>query len=63
MMARAAQIALRKRGEPGADVSFYDTKLATARFYSEHILPKALAYRQTVVSGADSVLALAESQF
>ena len=63
MMARAAAIAQRKRGEPGADTAFYDAKLATARFYGEHILPQAASFRQTVVSGADSVLALAESQF
>jgi hypothetical protein len=63
MMARAAEVAQRKRGEPGADTAFYDAKLATARFYSEHILPQAAAYQRTVVSGAESVLALAESQF
>ena len=63
MMARAAEVAQRKRGEPGADTGFYDTKLATARFYCEHILPLAAACKQTVLSGADSVLALKESQF
>ena len=63
MMARAALVAQQKRGEPGADTSFYDAKLATARFYSEHILPQAAAFRQTVVTGAASVMALAESQF
>ncbi len=63
MMARAAEVAQRKRGEPGADMAFYDTKLTTARFYCEHLLPQAAAFRQTVVSGADSVMALAESQF
>jgi alkylation response protein AidB-like acyl-CoA dehydrogenase len=63
MMARAAQIALRKGREPGADKSFYDAKLTTARFYCEHILPQAAAFRQTVIGGADSVLALAEAQF
>jgi alkylation response protein AidB-like acyl-CoA dehydrogenase len=63
MMARAAAVALRKRGEAGADTAFLEAKLATARFYCEHILPQAAAFRQTVVGGADSVLALAESQF
>ncbi|HTE15503.1 MAG TPA: acyl-CoA dehydrogenase [Burkholderiales bacterium] len=63
MMARAVEVAQRKRGETGADISFYDTKLATARFYCEHILPQAAAFKQTVVSGADSVMALEESQF
>jgi hypothetical protein len=63
MMARAAEVAARKRGEPGADASFYEAKLITTRFYCEHVLPQALAYRQTVISGADSVMALAQSQF
>ena len=63
MMARAAEVAQRKRGEPGADTAFYDTKLVTAQFYSEHILPQAAAYKHTVISGAGSVMALAESQF
>ena len=63
MMARAAQVSQRKRNEAGADTAFYDTKLATVRFYAEHILPQALAYKQTVVNGAGSVMALAESQF
>ena len=63
MMVRAAEVAARKRGEPGADASFYEAKLITTRFYCEHVLPQALAYRQTVISGADSVMALAQSQF
>ncbi len=63
MMARAAQVAQRKRDEPAADTAFYETKLATARFYCEHLLPQAAAFRHTVISGAASVMALAEAQF
>ena len=63
MMARAALVAQSKRGQPAADTAFYDAKLATARFYCEHLLPQAAAFRHTVISGADSVMALAESQF
>ena len=63
MMARAADVAQRKRGAPGADSAFLEAKLVTARFYCEHILPQAAAFKLTVISGADSVLALAESQF
>jgi 3-(methylthio)propanoyl-CoA dehydrogenase len=58
MMARAAEIALKKRSAPGADTAFLDAKLATARFYCEHILPQAGAFKRTVVAGADSVLAV-----
>ena len=63
MMARAALIAQGKRDEPDADTEFFDAKLATARFYSEHILPQAAAFRQTVIGGAESVMALTEAQF
>ena len=49
LMARAAQVAQRKRNEAGADRAFYDTKLATARFYAEHILPQARALADMVM--------------
>ena len=63
MMARAAQVAVRKRGDAGADTRFYEAKLVTTRFYCEHILPQAGGLMRTVVSGADSVLALAPGEF
>ncbi len=58
MMARAAQIAQERRSAPGADREFLDAKLATARFYMEHLLPQAGALAQTVTTGAASTLAL-----
>ena len=63
MMARAAQVAVRKRGDAEADTRFYEAKLVTTRFYCEHILPQAGGLMRTVVSGADSVLALAPGEF
>ena len=63
MMARAAQVAVRKRGDAGADTRFYEAKLVTTRFYCEHILPQAGGLMRTVVSGAESVLALAPDEF
>ncbi len=63
MMARAADVAQRKRTAPDADTAFLEAKLTTARFYSEHILPQAAAFKLTVITGADSVMALAESRF
>ncbi|GIX25769.1 MAG: hypothetical protein KatS3mg122_3000 [Caldimonas sp.] len=33
-------------------------KIATARFYAEHILAKAPAARDAIVEGADSVMGL-----
>ncbi|HYC47747.1 MAG TPA: acyl-CoA dehydrogenase [Burkholderiales bacterium] len=61
--ARAADIAKRRRSEPDSDRDFLTAKLTTARFYDEHILPRAQALASTVTTGADSVLALDESQF
>jgi hypothetical protein len=42
----------------GQDVAFMDAKIATARFYAEHILPRCAAQRDAIVNGADSVMAL-----
>jgi len=58
MMARAALIALERREAPGADREFLDAKLATTRFYLEHLLPQAAALARTVTAGAPSTLAL-----
>ncbi len=41
MMARAALIAREKLAQPDADRDFLEGKLATARFYAEHELPRA----------------------
>ena len=47
----------------GADVTFMKAKIATARFYAEHILNKAPGLRDSIVEGADSVTALALESF
>jgi alkylation response protein AidB-like acyl-CoA dehydrogenase len=63
MMARAALVAAAKSTEAGADHEFMKAKLATARFYAEHELPRALSLAREVTGGAASVLALDPSQF
>ena len=62
-MARAAIAAQKKLAAGGGDTEFYQSKLGTARFYAEHILPKARALSHEVTHGAESVLALSEAQF
>ena len=47
----------------GEDQAFMQAKIATARFYAEHILPRALAQRDAIVEGADSVTAMALEAF
>jgi hypothetical protein len=38
-------------------------KIATARFYADHLLAKAPGMRDSIVDGADSVTALAIDSF
>jgi butyryl-CoA dehydrogenase len=58
-MARAALAA----AKPGGDEDFKKAKIATARFYADHVLVQAPALRNTVVNGAPGVMALTEEQF
>ena len=58
-MARAALAAAKGTG----DDSFDKAKIATARFYADHVLVQAPALRNTVVNGAAGVMALSEEQF
>ncbi|HYD57287.1 MAG TPA: acyl-CoA dehydrogenase [Burkholderiales bacterium] len=62
-MARAALVAERELQEKDADRPFLEAKLATARFYADHVLVQAPALRSTVVSGAGAVMALSDEQF
>ena len=61
-MARALLVAAEKRD---ADPSFHGAKIATARFYAEHVLSLASALEASIVTvkGGESVLALSEDQF
>ncbi len=47
----------------GHDTAFMQAKIATARFYAEHILCKAPGIRDAIVEGADSVTGLAIEAF
>lgn len=60
-MARAAVAAQRKL-MIGADPVFHEGKLITARYYAEHVLPKAGALLRSVRGGV-SILAMTEEQF
>jgi len=56
-------IAKQRLDENAENYDFYRTKLATARFYAEHILPLAQVYKAEITSGAESTLALDVTQF
>ncbi len=62
-MARAALAAQAKLGKGAGDAGFLKAKVATARFFADHILSQAPGLRDAVVQGAPGVLALAEEQF
>lgn len=47
----------------GTETAFMQAKIATARFYAEHILNKAPAIRDSIVDSANSVTAMALDAF
>ena len=63
MMARAALIANEHLRQPDADREFLEAKVATARFYAAHELPKAAALAREVMHGAASVMAVDPDRF
>ena len=59
-MARASAAAI----EAGAgDTAFHETKLMTARFFAERIMPDAGAHRRKIEGGAESLMALPVEAF
>ena len=62
-MALAARIARDLTQAGATDDAFLRGKIATSRFYAEHVLPEAEAWRLEVTSGAASTLALADTSF
>src|SRR5471032_129396 len=62
-MARAAVIAQQKLAANDGDASFYKAKIATARFFADHILSQASGLRTAIIEGSAGVLALDVDQF
>jgi alkylation response protein AidB-like acyl-CoA dehydrogenase len=58
MMTKAALVSAGK-----TDDTFYAAKLVTARYYADHVLPKASAFKHEVTHGGASTMALTEEQF
>jgi alkylation response protein AidB-like acyl-CoA dehydrogenase len=63
LMGRAALIAAEKAKAASSDASFYGAKLATARFYADHVLPQAQSLARQVTAGAESILGLDPADF
>ncbi|HEX6705435.1 MAG TPA: acyl-CoA dehydrogenase [Albitalea sp.] len=62
-MARALLVAEEQLADGSGDRDFLQAKIATARFYADHLLSKAPAARDAIVEGGDSVNALALEAF
>ncbi|MGB5324907.1 MAG: acyl-CoA dehydrogenase family protein [Pseudomonadales bacterium] len=59
-MAKSAAIAEKKMQE---DPGFYTSKIATAKFYAEQIMPRAETFAKALRSSPDTVMALDEANF
>ena len=64
MWAKMALLADSKisQSDPGTE-AFYATKLTTARFYFQRILPRTSAHARAALAGADTVMAVAPDAF
>ena len=62
-MARALLAAERLLAAGQGDRAFLEAKVATARFYAEHLLAKAPGLRDSIVDGAESVTQMALESF
>ena len=60
-MGRAALAVSRDDGK--YDAAFRESKLATARFYNAHILPRSAAYASAATAGPDVLMKMPEEQF
>ena len=61
-MARAALAAQVRLSTGSPDVSFLEAKIVTARFYAEHLMPRAGAHLAAVLAGSESLMGLSEEQ-
>ncbi len=57
-VARAALAASRRLAEGAGEAGFYRAKLATARFYADHVLSAAPGLARAVIDGAEGALAI-----
>jgi alkylation response protein AidB-like acyl-CoA dehydrogenase len=63
MWVRAASVASQRLTGATPDSAFYESKLITARFYVERVLPRARSHCDALLAGSASVMALGVEQF
>jgi 3-(methylsulfanyl)propanoyl-CoA dehydrogenase len=61
--ARMGLLAKAKIAEADGDVSFYEAKLITARFYFERLLPRTLSLKETMLRDPETVMSMPEAMF
>jgi 3-(methylsulfanyl)propanoyl-CoA dehydrogenase len=61
-LARAALVATSKLAAGDPDAAFMRAKIVTARHFADHVLTQAPGLHETIVTGAASVLALADDE-
>ena len=62
-MARAALAADERLRQGASDTGYLEAKLLTTRFYADHVMTKADGLAETVLHGADAVLAYPDDHF
>ncbi|MBV8655094.1 MAG: acyl-CoA dehydrogenase [Candidatus Eremiobacteraeota bacterium] len=62
-MAKAALIAASKIAAGDAEAEFYKAKLATAKFYSTHVLSQGAYYKRQIIDGSGDVMTVTEDQY
>ncbi|MEM6780365.1 MAG: acyl-CoA dehydrogenase C-terminal domain-containing protein [Pseudomonadota bacterium] len=63
MWAQMAKVAMEKKPEANGKADFYESKIQTARFFMERMLPEADARFKMVMAGAASMMAVDEDAF
>jgi len=63
LFARAAKQAQAALAAGSDDTAFYETKVKTARFYFQRLLPRTRTHVQCIQAGAESLMALSEVDF
>jgi len=61
--AKMAAVAQQKLAEGTTEEAFYKTKLQTAKFYYDRILPRTLSHAQMISAGSESMMAVEEDSF
>ena len=63
MMGRAALAAARRLDSADGDQSFFRAKIATARFYADHMLPRAAGLAESIKAGDAAIAGLGSEIF